>query len=331
MEQYEQRMRTWVDEHGWDLPRGIIHAVVMWVHDESIFYAHDRRQTAWYHKEETAKPYAKGEGVTLMVADFVSADYGWLRTPDGKDSARVIFHPGKNREGYFTNEDILAQVEHAMAIVGQCYPDEDHIFLYDNATTHRSRPADSLSAIKMPRNPSKPDNNFGVQINVVGADGKLVYGSDGKLLKQKVRMKNGRFNGKEQEFYYPEGHQKAGLFKGMAEILTERGHNVSQKRAQCGKRFTDCPESINNCCCRRILFNEPDFVEEESLLETCCRSRGFAVHFFPKFHCEVSFIEQCWGNAKQCYRLLPPTSKEADLERNIITCLDDIPLITQPI
>jgi hypothetical protein len=191
----------------------------MWVHDESVFYAHDRRQTAWYHKDETAKPYAKGEGATLMVADFVSADYRWLRSMDGKDSARVIFRPGKNREGYFTNEDILAQVEHAMAIVGQYYSDEDHIFMYDKATTHHSRPSDALSATKMPRNPSKPEKNFGVLINVVRADGKLVYGSDGKLLKQKVRMRNGKFNGQEQEFYYPEGHQKAGIFKGKAEIV----------------------------------------------------------------------------------------------------------------
>lgn len=46
IEQYEHRMRTWMDDHGWDLPRGIDRAVVIWVHDESIFYAHDRRQTA---------------------------------------------------------------------------------------------------------------------------------------------------------------------------------------------------------------------------------------------------------------------------------------------
>ena len=183
----------------------------------------------------------------------------------------------------------------------------------------------------MPRNPSKPENNFGVLINVVGADGKVNYGSDGKILKKKVRMKNGKLNGQEQEFYYPEGHPKAGLFKGMAEILTERGHDVSKKRAQCGKGFGDCPEvqeCINNCCCRRILFNEPDFIEEESLLETCCRSRSYAVHFFPKFHCEISFIEQCWGNAKQRYHLLPPTSKEIDLEQNVVACLDNVPLIT---
>jgi hypothetical protein len=328
MKQYQCRMRAFTEEHGWDLPPQIIRAAVGWVHDETIFYAHDRRQTAWYHKDATPMPYTKGEGVSLMIADFVSADYGWLRSPDGKDSARVIFRPGKNREGYFMNDDILTQVDHAMTILSKYYPDEDHFFLYDNATTHLSRSADSLSALKMPKNPSKPETNFGVLTNLVGANGRPLHGPDGKLLKHKVQMRNGQFNGGEQELYFPEGHEKAGLFKGMAIILTERGYNVADKRAQCGKKFSDCPEGSKDCCCRRMIYSEPDFVEEEALLETCCRSRGYPVHFFPKFHCETSFIEQCWGNAKRRYRLLAPSSKEEELERNCITSLDAVPLIS---
>jgi len=83
---------------------------VMWNHDESIYYAHDRRKIRWVHKDETAVPQPKGEGASLMVADFVSPDYGWLRSPDCTEQARVVFKPGKAREGYFTNEDILEQV-----------------------------------------------------------------------------------------------------------------------------------------------------------------------------------------------------------------------------
>ena len=51
---------------------------VVWVHDESTFYANDRRKLRWVHKSEAAVPQAKGEGASLMFADFVSADYGWL-------------------------------------------------------------------------------------------------------------------------------------------------------------------------------------------------------------------------------------------------------------
>ena len=46
-----------------------------------------------------------------MVADFVSVEYGWLRSPDGHKSPRVLFKAGKN---CFTNEEIL---EHAKLLV----------------------------------------------------------------------------------------------------------------------------------------------------------------------------------------------------------------------
>jgi hypothetical protein len=54
---------------------------------------------------------------------------------DGKESAREIFKPGKNCDGYFTNEEIMEQAEKAMEILARDYPDEDHILIYDNATT----------------------------------------------------------------------------------------------------------------------------------------------------------------------------------------------------
>src|SRR6266446_2386202 len=64
--------------------------VITWFHNESIFYVHDRRMKGWYHKDAPAKPYKKGEGASLMIADFVSADFGWLSSPDGKRSARRL-------------------------------------------------------------------------------------------------------------------------------------------------------------------------------------------------------------------------------------------------
>ncbi|KAJ6524968.1 hypothetical protein B0H19DRAFT_897412, partial [Mycena capillaripes] len=44
--------------------------VVIWYHDESIFYAHDRHRKSWTHKDASIKPRKKGEGVSIMVADF---------------------------------------------------------------------------------------------------------------------------------------------------------------------------------------------------------------------------------------------------------------------
>jgi len=147
----QERMATWVEKLIESVPSGSGRRVITWFHDESIFYAHDRRKKGWYHKDVTVKLYAKGEGSSLMVADFVSADFGWLRPPDGKRSARRLFKPGKNRDGYFTNEDIQEQVQDAMDIVLELYPQFDHVFVYDNATTHLKRAEDGLSTCRMPK------------------------------------------------------------------------------------------------------------------------------------------------------------------------------------
>jgi hypothetical protein len=266
-----------------------------------------------------------------MVADLVSADYGWLRSPDGKEAARVLFKAGKNREGYFTNEDILKQVETAMDILEKHYPDDDHVLIFDNASTHQKRPDGALSARRMPKRISTPEKNWGAEVNVRGEDGQPVYAPNGKILKQKIRMVNATFaDGTRQLLYFGETHEKAGLFKGMAVILEERGLvKESKLRAECKKFQCPTPSGLNGvaqCCCRRVLYNQPDFVGVESLLETTCKARGFKVLFLPKFHCELNFIEQCWGFAKRIYRHYPVSSKEADLENNVLATLESVPL-----
>jgi hypothetical protein len=297
-------------------PRPGDRKTVVWFHDESTFYANDRRKKRWCHITETAVPRPKGEGASLMVAHFVSADYGWLQSPDGKETARVLFKAGKNREGYFTNENILEQTQTAMGIAERHYPNDHHIFVFDNATTHLKRPATALSARKMTKGPSK---TFGVEVTVF-ENGKIRYTPDGKPEKRKVPMDSGKLkDGTTQEFY------ENGVFIGMTKILQERGlTNEAKLKAEC-KNFK-CPPDATVCCQRRVLYNQPDFADQESALEILCRSRGFEVLFLPKFHCELNFIEQCWGHSKRTYRQYPPTSKEEDLEKNLLSVVESVPL-----
>jgi hypothetical protein len=49
----------------------------------------------WVLENKTAVPWAKDERVSLMVADFVSADYGWLHSPNGEEDACVLLKIGK--------------------------------------------------------------------------------------------------------------------------------------------------------------------------------------------------------------------------------------------
>jgi hypothetical protein len=326
----EGRMRSWTkdgEEGPYQNTQPRNHwqrKVVVWFHDESTFYAHDRRQKRWVHDSEKAVPRTKGEGASLMVADFVSADYGWLHfeSPEGlgEESARVLFKPGKNRDGYFTNEDIVKQVEATMDIVSRHYRDEDHVFVFDNATTHLKRDDTALSARKMTKGPSK---TFGAEVRVVDEAGKTIYRADGKPKKKTIQMGPGQLpDGTPQPFY--DGN---GVFKGMTKILQEHGlHEESKLPAEC-KNFK-CSEGETRCCQRRVLYNQPDFCDQESVLEGKCRARGFEVIFLPKFHCKLNPIEQCWGHAKRVYRQYPPSSKEADLEANLLSALDSISMET---
>ncbi|KIJ30460.1 hypothetical protein M422DRAFT_187160, partial [Sphaerobolus stellatus SS14] len=57
--------------------------IVLLTHDESTFYANDRRKTRWIHKNEKAELVRKGEGAFITVSDFCSPDLGWLKSKDG--------------------------------------------------------------------------------------------------------------------------------------------------------------------------------------------------------------------------------------------------------
>ncbi|KAF8158145.1 hypothetical protein B0H34DRAFT_674612 [Crassisporium funariophilum] len=205
MAEYEARARTYDNDgkevpKAWpndieDGPRPFQDRMSLWYHDESTYYANDRRKVGWVHKDAKAVPRAKGEGASLMVADFICADHGWCRSPDGSESARVLFKAGAERQGYFTNEDVRAQTQKAMDILDKHHPNDKHVFVFDNATTHLKRADDTLSARKMPKNPSKPENNFGVERNKIGEDGKPIYGPDRRPLKEKAAYASKKYRG----------------------------------------------------------------------------------------------------------------------------------------
>src|SRR6266481_5396437 len=83
----EERMMTWTNDDVPNLPRAMPtfpseKRVVQWTHDESTFYANDRRKSRWVHVDEKPEPVKKGEGVSIMVSNFYSPDLGWLKSKD---------------------------------------------------------------------------------------------------------------------------------------------------------------------------------------------------------------------------------------------------------
>ena len=77
-------------------------------------------------------------------------------------------------------------------------------------------------------------------------------------------------DGTPQSFYFPEGHEAAGCFKGMKAILEERGFQVWRPNPRSWTRVshfvapdrTDCRYGI-----RRTLYSQLDFWAMTSSLE----------------------------------------------------------------
>ena len=265
---------------------------------------------------------------SIMVADCVSANYGWLASVDGSKSTWILFKAGKNQEGYFKTKDILNHANSAMDIFDTDYLDEDHVLVFNNTTTHFTWEEDALSASKMVKWTLAKGKNWGVMVPELDENCDPVYDLKGNPLKMQVWMESAKFaDGTSQDLYWPEGHPHAGVFKGMAAILGEWGfEGMLSKRGKCSK--LKCKPDVMDCCCYQILYFQPDFINIPSKLEKLCKRRRYRVIFLPKFHCELNFIEQCWGFSKHLYWQYPASSKEADLEHNVVTALDSVPLDT---
>jgi hypothetical protein len=222
--------------------------------------------------------------------------------------ARVFFKAGKNRDGYFDADDLLKQVENAIDIFeAKTNGFATGLFLFDNAPSHQRRAPDALSARKMPKNPHATWRHH----------------KDGP----KMRMTNFGVDKIPQEFHFAEDHlSMPGWFKGMEGIIRERGlWPPNGLNAQC--EGFKCEAGKRDCCCRRLLFTQPDFENQKSHLEEYITSRGHICDFYPKYHCELNFIEQYWGAAKLIYRTSPKTKDMKEMEENVKNSLDDVPLV----
>ena len=114
-----------------------------------------------------------------------------------------------------------------------------------------------------------------------------------------------------------------GWFKGMEIIIWEWGLWPEKGlNAQC--EGFKCVAKKTNCCCRHLLFMQPDFVAQKSHLEELITLHSHICDFYLK-HCKLNLIEQYWGAAKFHYQSTPKTSDIDKMEQNVIACLEEIP------
>jgi hypothetical protein len=64
------------------------------------------------------------------------------------------------------------------------------------------------------------------------------------------------------------------------------------------KKPKQCSVDSIDCCARRLLSQQPDFLEQKSSVQEVIEAAGHLCIFLPKFHCELNFIEFFWGAVK---------------------------------
>lgn len=180
---------------------------VFFFHDESTFNSNEDQHFQWGQKgEHMLRPKSKGSGI--MVSDFIDERKGYLALTEEehrkavkndssiKQQARLLLEYGENREGYFTSEKFMAQVDIAVKIAEVKYPRSDnwkYVWIFDQSSCHKAMADDALDASKMNVKPG------GMQ----------------------PKMRTTMWAGKEQKMCYDNGTPK-----GMRAVLEERGINT---------------------------------------------------------------------------------------------------------
>ena len=119
--------------------------------------------------------------------------------------------------------------------------------------------------------------------------------------------------------------QCLGGLSGWRHLFVNETSSLRMDSMQCpGFR---CEAGAQHCCCCHVSFTQPDFYAQKSELEEHITLRGHICDFYPKFHCELRFIEQYWGAVKWQYCSSPKITDIGEMEKNVINCLDDIPLL----
>ncbi len=280
---------TWDEEGQMIMPQNLPPGqkpLVLVTHDESTFNANDGKRQLWMENgKQPLRLKARGKG--LMVSDFLTPG-GRLAVPDAISdtelAARLLprryateyFVYGKDK--YWRGDDMVDHtVKVAIPIFNAAFPGCQAVFLFDNASNHSSYAADALRVENMNLHPG-------------GKQGWLRDGFiHGKGIPQPMKFPADYHNS-----------ELAGKQKGIKRVLKERG--LWPERGL----VLDCPTTRGRqgcnpqggCCARRILGAEKDFRDQKGRLQEEVENLGHRVLFYPKFHCELNFIERYWCRAK---------------------------------
>ena len=264
------------------------HRLVLCLQDEMTAQANDSHEKSWVLGEEHHLR-KKGPGCGLHKSDTICSTTGWL-----KNGSQTLEY-GKNYDGYWTGELFVKQVcatnqnskQNSVLIFilqlnERIIPafEEAHgagyqaLFLIDNSQGHSTYSPDALLVSRMNVGPAKKQ--------AIIWDGWFTHSDGHKVTQPMVFPAN-----------HPEYVNKP---KGIKVVLTKC--SLYQRDLQ-GKCKSKCDAQKDDCCNKKILEQQPDFLEQKSLVQETIKAAGHLCLFFPKFHCELNFIEYFWAQVKK--------------------------------
>ena len=210
-----------------------------------------------------------------MISEFLTAG-GRLKVPDSVSDNELEQRgiPARfatkqhiySKDNYWTSDLMVAHtLETAVPIFEASFPGYVGVFAFDNATNHCAYSGDALRVSNLNWKPG------------------------GK----QPCLRDGYFNGQPQKMQFEDGTPK-----GVKQILAERGLLTPNMRFKCKD---ECSQS-GSCCGQFLLSQQPDFLAQKGILQERLEARGHKVLFYPKFHCELNFIERYWSSTKRYTR-----------------------------
>jgi hypothetical protein len=201
-------------------------------------------------------------------------------------------------------------MEKAIPIFEACFPGCQALFLFDNSSNHDCFSSDALVAARMNLGPGA-----GQRKTPLPCMRDTFFGPDNTL----------------QPMVFPFDHPKyPGEPKGIMHVLRDRGLFNPALRLDCDdcrkKRSHDPGRHLRtDCCHRRVMATQPDFLAQRSGIQEAVEDAGHLFGFYPKFHCELNYIEMYWGAAKRFAR--ENCAYDADSLRRIVPlALDSVSL-----
>lgn len=297
---------------------------VVITHDESTFYCNEGKKFFWMENGKR-KLLPKSAGKSIMVSGFTCPCHGFMTVTrewkNGIRSKRVsyqLFEAGIAREGWFTCKDVVAQVNEYAELFEFLHPSEEYdvFVIFDNSMTHHAKPPGGLDAFAL----NKSDGGAKIKHQ------KDTWFIDKDTQERRVQK---------MQFISDDGRT---VQKGLERILRERGlYHTELMHPHLLLQCVGCSSADNKiaqfakgeqCCCRAVMRRQPDFMEQKEWLEETVTSHGFHILFYPKYHCELNFIEYIWGWVKSYHRR-NCTYNYNDLKANIGNTMENIiPLAT---